>query len=79
MAQTLQRLLTLFRETLDDDDIVFEADSRDPIEGWDSLAHVQLMLAIEAEFDVRLSTDETAEMTSIPDILRVLGAKGVAI
>jgi len=78
MASTLYRLLKIFRETLDDEDLTFTLDSMDPIEGWDSLAHVQLMLEIEEEFDVSLSTEQTAEMTSVPAIVQVLKKHGVA-
>lgn len=76
MANALYRLLRIFREALDDDELSFEADSQEPIEGWDSLAHVQLILEIEEAFDVSLSTDEAAEMNSIPAILAVLREKG---
>lgn len=78
MKNDVNRLLVIFRETLDNDDISFEEDSLEPIEDWDSLAHVQLMLAIEEAFDVTLSTDEMAKMTSVPAILSVLRQKGVA-
>lgn len=77
MATTLYRLIKIFRETLDEEDLVFDADFQGPIEGWDSLAHVQLMLAIESEFDLTLSLDDAASMTSIPEILKVLESKGV--
>ena len=78
MANELYRLLQIFRETLDDEDLMFGADSMDPIEGWDSLAHVQLMLGIEEEFDVSLTTEEMANMTNIPAILAVLRDKEAA-
>jgi acyl carrier protein len=78
MANELFRLLQIFREILDNEDLTFEASSMDPIEGWDSLAHVQLMLSIEEEFDVTFTTEETAHMTSIPAILAVLREKEVA-
>lgn len=78
MANDVNRLLVIFRETLDNDDISFEADSQEPIADWDSLAHVQLMLAIEEAYDVTLSTDEMATMNSVPAILSVLRQKGVS-
>ena len=78
MATLLYRLIQLFREVFEDDDLVFEADSQEPIEGWDSLAHVQLILALESEFDVTLTTEQAADMTSIPAILQVLRSAGVA-
>lgn len=77
MASVLYRLTRIFREVLDEEDLVLEADSEEPIEGWDSLAHVELMMAIESEFDVTLTNEETADMTSIPAILDALRKHGV--
>ena len=65
MANELYRLLQIFREILDDEDLTFEADSMEPIQGWDSLAHVQLMLGIEDEFDVTLTTEEAARAAGV--------------
>lgn len=34
------------------------------IEQWDSLQHVNLMMAIEQEFDIRIDVEDAVEMTS---------------
>jgi acyl carrier protein len=49
--------------------------SPDTLETWDSLSHVNLVLALEEEFGVRFSDEETLRMLSIPKILTALGAK----
>ncbi len=38
------------------------------LEGWDSLNHMQLMLAIETEFGVRISTSMMLELLSLDAI-----------
>jgi acyl carrier protein len=38
------------------------------LEGWDSLNHMQLMLAIETEFGVRISTSMMLELVSLDAI-----------
>lgn len=38
--------------------------SMDTIETWDSLAHMNLVLAIEEEFGVSIPDDEAANVTS---------------
>jgi acyl carrier protein len=43
--------------------------TRDGCAKWDSLAHLNLMLAIEDGFGVTLTVDEMAEMTSVAAIL----------
>ncbi|MDJ0786638.1 MAG: phosphopantetheine-binding protein [Myxococcota bacterium] len=79
MASLRFRLTKVFREVLDEDDLVLPEDPTEEIEGWDSLAHVELMMALESEFDVALTNEETAEMTSIPAIEQVLSGHGVEV
>lgn len=38
------------------------------VERWDSLSHVNLMMALEQEFNVRIDVDDAGEMTSVETI-----------
>ncbi|MDX2170991.1 MAG: acyl carrier protein [Deltaproteobacteria bacterium] len=49
------------------------ATTRDSLAKWDSLAHLNLMLAIEDGFGVTLTVDEMSEMTSVAAILARVG------
>ncbi len=42
------------------------------IKNWDSLKQMQIMLALEDEFDVRFSDDEIHQLTSYRSILLAL-------
>ncbi len=54
-------LLEVFRDVFGDDDLVLTRETTaDDIEGWDSLAHMNLIIAVEAAFGVRFSTAETS-------------------
>jgi acyl carrier protein len=53
--------------------------SKDTVPGWDSQTFVTIVVAIEAEFDVVLSTLDAARMHSVRSIHEVLGEKGVAL
>jgi len=44
----------------------------DNIEQWNSLSHVQLVMAIEAEFDVKLTPDDMFDMLSVKSIIMIL-------
>jgi acyl carrier protein len=44
----------------------------DTIKGWDSLRHMNLVLAIEEEFHVSIPDEDTANITSYPLIRLVL-------
>jgi acyl carrier protein len=39
---------------------------------WDSVRHLQLMLALEDEFGIRLETDELATLRSVPQLVQRL-------
>jgi acyl carrier protein len=79
MNRTLYRLTKVFRETLGVDDLVIAPETTPAqVEQWDSVAHVQLFLAIESEFDVSLTPDELASIASVADILKLLRERGVA-
>ena len=58
-------------------DTVDDSTSITTLEEWDSAAHITLILELESEFGVTVSTDEAIEMTSVLDIKRVLISKGV--
>ncbi len=44
---------------------------------WDSLAHFQLMIAIEEAFGVRLSPGDVIELKSYPAAIAILRRHGV--
>jgi acyl carrier protein len=47
------------------------------IPGWDSVAHISIVEALEQRFGVRLTTEEMIEMGSIQKIKAILGRHGV--
>ncbi len=38
------------------------------LEGWDSLRHLELMLALETEFDIHIQAKEIRELASLQQI-----------
>ena len=46
---------------------------------WDSLKHMELIAALEQQFDIQLTFDEIVTMRSVGDIKRVLSNKGVTV
>ena len=49
----------------------------DNVEGWDSMALINLTLAFEAEFGVQLPPEEATEMGSVGQIKALLAEHGV--
>ena len=59
-------------------DAITDATSPDNTPQWDSMAAMSLVVAIEDEFDVTLSTAEIIAMRDVSIVRRVLRTKGVA-
>lgn len=57
----LERMQNLLQLVLDDDEIeVLAETTADEVDGWDSLMHINIIVASEAEFGVKFSTAEIA-------------------
>mgnify|MGYP006150100375 CR=1 FL=1 len=44
----------------------------DDVSNWDSLTHMNLIVAIEVEFGIEISGDDIAEMTSFESIKKIV-------
>ena len=76
MTDNLQRLRAIFREVFGDPAMrVSEGDSPATIPDWDSVATVRLVLAAEAEFGIRFTTDEVAAFRTVGDILGAIASR----
>ena len=72
------KLEKLLKETFQIDKISLDF-SMDDIPEWDSFKHIELIIAIEKEFKIKLEYTDTTEMVSIPiiksKILKLLNDK----
>ena len=75
MEQKLKQILSNLFE-LEEDEITDES-SIHSIENWDSLKHINMIIAIEEEFGISIDEEEMVEMTSFVDIKRILRDRGV--
>ena len=58
-----------------DIDDINENSSPDNIEKWDSLSHIKLVMAIEVEFNVKLTPGDMMDMLSVKLIKMILAEK----
>lgn len=58
---------------------ITDESSIDNVENWDSLKHINLIIAIEEQLGLSMSADEIVEMTSFAKIKRILTDKGIEI
>jgi acyl carrier protein len=59
-------------------DSIKETSSPDNTPKWDSAAAIDLVLAVEDEFKIRLTTKEIMAMRSIALVKKILAAKGIS-
>jgi len=73
---TQDKLNAIFCEVFEDDDIkiVPEMTAND-VDGWDSLSHVNLIIAIEGRFNIRFSPKELLSFKNVGELLRCIDAK----
>lgn len=73
MDQVEQRLHEVIRSIFGlDGRTLTDADSPRTIPDWDSANHIQLILALETEFEVRFEPGEIAQLMSVGDLRRRL-------
>jgi len=73
----LMKLTEVFREVFADDSLVLSREmTATDIEGWDSLAHITLMLSVQRVFQVRLSALESSQLQNIGALIELLHSKG---
>lgn len=58
-----------------DEEEVHNTDTMEDIDDWDSLMHIQLMLALEKEFSIKFSTQQIMEMKSVANIIQIISSK----
>jgi acyl carrier protein len=72
----LDRLNQIFENVLDLDSVNLTRGTRAPdVPGWDSIAHVQLMIAVEKTFGFRLRSVEMAGLKNVGDLVDHISAR----
>ena len=73
-------LQQIFRQVFDDDQLVItDATTADDIDGWDSMMHINLIIAIEKHFGLKFAAAEISSMKgddqNIGTLVRLLERK----
>lgn len=56
-------------------DQITPASTPETIETWDSIQHLNLILALEEKFGLQLSPEEIEQMKSIADVIKLVEGK----
>lgn len=74
--QIYAELTRIFREVFQIEDLVITpTTTADDVKGWDSVTHVNVMLAIEMELHVVFNTSEIDEMRTVGELVDAIERK----
>ena len=72
----LARVQEVFRDELELDDLVLtDETTADDVEEWDSLSHVQLVVALEKAFNIKFSSREILSWDNVGDLIDCISRK----
>jgi acyl carrier protein len=68
----LSGLTEVFHEVFDDDELVLKPElTANDVEGWDSLAHIRLILSVQKKFGVKFSPVEMNRLKNVGDLIEL--------
>ncbi|KPH11479.1 acyl carrier protein [Chryseobacterium sp. ERMR1:04] len=74
--EILAKLSEIFREELDNEDITLtEETTANDVEEWDSLSHIQLIVAVEKAFKVRFTSSEIQSWNTVGEMASSIASK----
>ncbi len=73
---TKVKLEQVFREVFDDDEIELSDEmTADDVDAWDSLTHIQLIVAVEEAFKCKFSTVEVMKLKNVGEFIKLIDRK----
>ncbi|WP_223608951.1 acyl carrier protein [Chryseobacterium sp. OSA05B] len=74
--EILSKLSEIFREELDNEEITLTAGTTaNDVEEWDSLSHIQLIVAVERAFGIRFTSSEIQTWNNVGEMADSVAAK----
>ena len=75
-SQILDEVQAIFCEVLDNEGIVLAKETTaDDIEEWDSLTHIQLIVAIEKHFKIKFTSKEILSWQNVGQLVDCIAIK----
>lgn len=76
MKDKLEKLTEIFRDVLDNDNIVLVPETTaNDIEEWDSLSHIRLIVEVERSFNIKFTSSEIAGLKDIQNLIDTINMK----
>ena len=71
----LDRITTIVRDVVGDDSVTLTIDtSAQDVPGWDSMAHINIIVALEHEFGMKFKTASLEEAQNTGDLVKLIKA-----
>ncbi len=75
-AEIYQGLTELMRRQFKNEQLVLTPElTAEGVSGWDSLAHIRLILSIEKQFGVKFRTSEVAAFKNVGELAQMIAKK----
>jgi acyl carrier protein len=75
-ADIYAALTQIFHDIFMRDDLALRPDlSAKDVTGWDSFKQIEIIIATETRFGIRLTTREMDDLQNVGDLARVVGSK----
>lgn len=75
-ASVLAEVTDILREVLDDPAVTLTPDSiAADVPGWDSMAHIALVVEVECRFGITFQTAEIEALHQVGDLVRLIETK----
>jgi acyl carrier protein len=76
MGDILVELTPIFQDILDQPDLTLSRESNaSNVDGWDSLAHVNLVTAIQQRYKIKFALGELQELKNVGEMVDLIAVK----
>ncbi|MCB9223353.1 MAG: acyl carrier protein [Crocinitomicaceae bacterium] len=76
MSDILIQVQDIFRDLFDDEEIeINDSTTAEDIDDWDSITHIQLLVAIEKHFGIKFTASEIHGFKKVGDIINCINLK----
>ncbi|MET4045494.1 MULTISPECIES: acyl carrier protein [Bradyrhizobium] len=75
-SQIYSRITTVFRDVFDEEDLDLTPETTaDDVDGWDSLSHIRLVLAVSKSFGIKFSASEIGGLKNVGELVALIQKK----
>jgi acyl carrier protein len=74
----LNKIINILNDITDKDNSGITPDSpTSEIQGWDSITHIEFIISIENEYNIKFTSSEMVDFKNMNDICKIIQRKGV--